>query len=179
MTNHFTINSKGELSGFNAVPSSTIEQLVLPQVIGGVGIEEVASSAFYNLHIKKLVIPGNYKRIRARAFRRCDIEELVVSEDGAELAFDYQSISYNSLARLYLPERVWYIGKSAFAYNQILEEVNVEGLRTVYSYCFEGCYNLKSFHSEADKTTIMSNAIPEGVNIKITHGMDSVVIIDD
>lgn len=137
----FFLSPKGRLAvegNFNNV----IDSLTLPAEIDGVPVTEVESNAFYKIHIKKLIIPGQYTRIFARAFRRCFIEELEILPGPGKLAFDFQSFSYNNLRKVVFPERVWYIGKSSFELNTELEEVEVYGAEQIYSKAFEGCMNI-------------------------------------
>ena len=161
-----------------AIPSGIINCLTLPTEIDGVFPTEVESSAFYKMHIDKLIIPGQYSRIYSRAFRRCYIKELVILPGPAKLAFDYQSFSYNDIEKVVFPDRVWYIGKSAFALNTNLKEIETSGAEIIFTKAFEGCMNVSKLSISSEKCLIKSCAFSKEIeNMDISF--DSFVEIED
>lgn len=173
----FILSPKGRLDVEGAF-DDVIESLTLPTEVDGVPVTEVESNAFYKVHIKKLVIPGQYTRIFARAFRRCYIEELEILPGLGRLAFDFQSFSYNNLKKVVFPERVWYIGKSSFELNTELEEIEIQGAEQIYSKAFEGCMNVSQLTFTADHCVVLDNAFSKEIE-NIDLSFDAFVEFDE
>lgn len=103
----------------------TLTEIVIPSVIDGVTITEIADYAIeYCLNLTSVVIPDTVTKIGIKAFDRCYALESVV-----------------------LPDTISYIGNGAFSQCTSLESITIpDGINTIGFYMFTGCSSLKEIY---------------------------------
>ena len=93
----------------------------LPETVKGVPINCIGSDAFGSSNIEEIVIPQNYNKVQANAFRACTSLKTVVFENNPKMA----------------------IYRSAFANCRALESVTLPDSLTRLDNTFDGCTALK------------------------------------
>lgn len=90
--------------------------LVLPDVLGGVTITEISRSVFSGKGISKVTLPADLKVIDDYAFHWNDLTEVVIP-DGV-ISIGENAFNSNQLAEIVIPESVTEIKRNAFNNNQ-------------------------------------------------------------
>jgi hypothetical protein len=107
-------------------------------------VTEIASYAFKDKSINRLIVGSNIKIIGSYAFYCSRIKTITWGEKLETI----QSWAFyeNSITQLVLPDSVKGIGYSAFAYGRSLQSVSVgNGVTGIADNAFAWCFNLRSF----------------------------------
>lgn len=109
------------VSGFSEkgfLKLQNMKDVVLPERnLNAETVEVVLDDAFREVEMKTLTVPGNYKKIYARAFKECNLEKITLNE-GLDYIYD-DSFEYNKLTELLAPKSLKYISKGAFKDNEL------------------------------------------------------------
>ena len=99
------------------------------------GVETIGTKAFYKCgHVNITAFPSTLKRIEEKAFFKCHYWEEFSKDDVVE----------SGLTNFTLPEGVTYIGKDAFAYDELLTEVTLPStLEEIGDFAFFNCKQMK------------------------------------
>lgn len=114
---------------------SSLDEIILPD-----SVETISRKAFYGCgaHVE---VPENVKFFGEEAFAMCGITEAIVPEGVTEIAD--RAFYNNNITKVVLPKGIKSIGKEAFAWNYILESVNIpETVETIDEQAFQGCASI-------------------------------------
>ena len=110
------------------------------------GVEVIASKAFYKCgHTDITSFPSSLKRIEEKAFFKCYYYEKFTEEHVVE----------SGLSDFTLPEGVEYIGKDAFAYDELLTDLTLPAsVREIGEFAFFNCKNMKTLRVLANENEL-------------------------
>ena len=99
------------------------------------GVEIIGGKAFYKCgHVDITSFPSSLKRIEEKAFFKCYYYE----------EFTKENVVISGLSNFTLPEGVEYIGKDAFAYDELLTEVTLPAsLTEIGDFAFFNCKKME------------------------------------
>lgn len=163
--------------GSSAFESSDIDIIVMPNTI-----TEIMSYAFKSSTVDSIQFSKGLKHIREHAFSHVSDMLRVELPEGLETIGDnafFEDDSYrpNGIQYVYIPNSVYEIGKSAFAYQRCLLSVRLpEGLKELKDGTFYFCSNLQKITLPKELETIGAAVFQSsGLNeIKITDKVKTI-----
>ncbi len=112
------------------------------------GVEIIASKAFYKCgHVDISVFPSTLKRIEEKAFFKCYYYE----------EFSKDNVLVSGLSNFSLPEGVEFIGKDAFAYDELLTDVTLPStILEIGDFAFFNCKKMEklTIYAKEDGITL-------------------------
>ena len=107
-------------------------------------INEINDEAFYFSELKEIIIPGNVKKIGARAFSFSVHLKKAIIENGVEEIGESAFENCDSLEEVVIPESVRVIKANAFFSCEKLKKINLpKGLEKLCDGLFFGCEGLE------------------------------------
>lgn len=118
-------------------------EIKIPPTHDGIPVTVIASNAFKDSQITKVILPEGITEISAQAFFSCAVEEIE------------------------LPESLQLIGKNAFANCTRLKVLNIpDGVQTIDTMAFANCTALESVYIGAGVTLISNMAFGKCANLQ-------------
>ena len=130
------------------------------------GVVTIGASAFYwEVMIKKIVIPDSVKKIERNAFARSNIETIVIPDSVTELGIGVFS-RCSKLRSAVIGKGVTVLPGSAFYKDQHLKWVELpDTLKEIQDDAFDGCYGLVTVRVNGKDYPIRANPAPLPVKL--------------
>ncbi len=171
----YDINTSGFVSGYFG---SEID-LIVPEKIRGKVVKGIANGAFKdNEQIHSVTLPGTATKIMNEAFMGCTNLEKV---SGSGINRVEKNAFYDSSIRSFPFEQLTYIGISAFAECENLQDVILTNTESIQAYAFENSSGIRELNSEKLTnvgTSAFCNTDIERVNIPNVTSLGSYVFKD-
>lgn len=174
--------------GSYSFEKSTIEKIVMPKQLRGIGkyafsrqsikevvlqegIEVIKAGAFYDSEITQINFPKQLKIIESRAFYGLNLQDIVLEgqlEEIGESAF-----MMNKAKSLVINAPKCVVKAQAFS-GQLIETVNILGVRRIKEAAFKFCESLEEFETHGEIIEIGTEVFsrcPNIRNIRLGHGV--------
>ncbi len=137
-------------------------------------ITDIYSAAFRDMaKVTEVRLSRSLTQIPPYSFANCTALRSIVIPDGVNEIQEYAFYGCTSLTDISLPDSLWYIGKKAFAYTAIREFSDTNGLHTIASGAFEGCFALETVVLNGSVTSVYSGAFQNCTALKhVTLGIN-------
>jgi hypothetical protein len=119
LTNAIFRFAGGEIQGFATRAAARVENLVIPDTIGGVPVTSIGDRAFRDDRLTGVTVPDSVTHIGYEAFWANRLTSVIIP--GSVTYIGGSAFRYNRLTGVTIPDSVTYIGESAFRDNSLTD----------------------------------------------------------
>lgn len=147
--------------------ASTVTSLVLPEEIGGLPVESLASQAFYEYTaLEEVTLPEGLTTLGSSAFCGCSALTYIDLPDGIKSIPRSCFRNCTALTGVDLPEDLTTILDYAFAYCSSLERLYLpDKLNIIYTFAFSYCINIEYIRFPANSISMRDGNFLQSENV--------------